>query len=72
VLARHLADNYVKPDKNLGTKIKELEKQLKTYTSKVDYLVTKDPDGGPGKRRNKANKSEQSKRDQAKDKNGTG
>jgi hypothetical protein len=72
VLARHLADNYVKPDEHLGAKLKDLEKQFKTYTSKVDYLVTKDPDGGPGKRKAKADKTEQSKKDQAKDKNGTG
>jgi len=69
VLARHLADNYVKPDESLSSKLKEFEKQFKVYSSKVDYLVTKDPDVGPGKRRPK---QEQSKKDQAKDKNGTG
>lgn len=50
VLARHLADNYVKPDEAMGSKLKDLEKAMKTYSAKVDYLISKDPDGGLGKR----------------------
>lgn len=38
VLARHLADNYVKPDDSHGTKIKTLETTLKQLQSKVDAL----------------------------------
>jgi hypothetical protein len=45
VLARHLADNYVKPDDAQGTKIKALENQIKhlettqsTLQSKYDTL----------------------------------
>ncbi len=59
----------MKPDDCVGSKIKELEKQLKTYMSKVYYLVNKDPDGGPGKRKIK---SDLVKKDLAKDKNGMG
>jgi hypothetical protein len=59
VLAHHLADNYVEPDDNVSSKIKEVEKQLKIYTPKIDYLINKDPDGGP------SNKLK-SKNDQAK------
>jgi hypothetical protein len=70
VLARHLADNYVKPDDNISSKIKECEKQLKIYTPKIDYLINKDPDGGPGNKRK--SKNDQAKKDLAKDKNGTG
>jgi hypothetical protein len=53
VLARYLADNYVKPDEVIGSKLKDLEKAMKTYSSKVDYLISKDPEGGLGKRGNK-------------------
>ena len=38
VLARHLADNYVKPDEAQGSKIKALEMALKALQSKVDTL----------------------------------
>jgi len=41
VLARHLADNYVKPDAGQEAKIKEMEKLIQTLTSKVDKLVSK-------------------------------
>jgi hypothetical protein len=37
-LARHLADNYVKPDEAQGSKIKALEMALKALQSKVDTL----------------------------------
>jgi len=70
VLAHHLADNYVKPDDNVSSKVKDLEKQLKTYTPKIDYLINKDPDSGPGNKRK--SKQDQVKKDQAKDRNGTG
>ena len=38
VLARHLADNYTKPDDSLGSKITNLEKQYKTLTGQIDRL----------------------------------
>jgi len=31
VISRHLADNYVKPDDTLSTKLSNLEKQLEKY-----------------------------------------
>jgi hypothetical protein len=41
VLARHLADNYVKPDDAQGTKIKALENQLKNLESTQSTLQSK-------------------------------
>jgi hypothetical protein len=38
VLARHLADNYVKPDDAQASKIKALEAAIKTLQSKYDAL----------------------------------
>ena len=38
VLARHLADNYVKPDDAVSSKVTFLEKSLKTVQSQVEQL----------------------------------
>jgi len=40
VLARHWANNYVKPDDAQGSKIKALKTALKTLQIKVDFLRT--------------------------------
>jgi hypothetical protein len=53
VLARHWANNYVKPDDAQGSKIKALKTALKTLQIKVDFLRTaqdkKDKDSTPAK-----------------------
>jgi len=41
VLARHLADNYVKPDDTQGAKLKTLEAQLKTFEAAQKVLQSK-------------------------------
>lgn len=41
VLARHLADNYVKPDDSQASKIKALEAQLRTLDSAQKALQSK-------------------------------
>jgi hypothetical protein len=41
VLARHLADNYVKPDEAQATKIKALEEKIKSLESSVQTLQSK-------------------------------
>lgn len=41
VLARHLADNYVKPDDSHGTKIKSLESQIKALETAQKSLQSK-------------------------------
>lgn len=40
VLARHLADNYVKPDESQGAKLKSLEKQLKALEASHKTQIT--------------------------------
>jgi len=52
VLARYLADNYVKPDAQ-DARIKELEKTIKSLTSKVDQLISREAEA---KRRDKHDK----------------
>ena len=50
VLARHLADNYVKPDDTQGAKIKALESSIKTLQAKYDSLrVEHDKEKGAAK-----------------------
>lgn len=51
VLARHLADNYVKPDDALSTKFTLLEKSVKLLTSQVERLnsIDKENRGGRAK-----------------------
>lgn len=49
VLARHLADNYVKPDDSQGAKITLLEKNLKTLTSQVERLISADKENRGGR-----------------------
>jgi hypothetical protein len=41
VLARHLADNYIKPDDALAAKLSALDKSHKTLVTRVDTLSTK-------------------------------
>ena len=41
VLARHLADNYVKPDNTHEVRIKELEKSLAEMRKTVDKQISK-------------------------------
>jgi hypothetical protein len=41
VLARHLADNYVKPDDSRANKIKRLESQVKTLESSLQTLQSR-------------------------------
>jgi hypothetical protein len=40
VLSSHLADNYVKPDDAVSSKVTHLEKSLKTLHSTVEHLVS--------------------------------
>lgn len=42
VLARHLADNYIKPDDALATKLTALDKAHKALVVRVDTLSTRD------------------------------
>jgi hypothetical protein len=44
VLARHLADNYVKPDDTLANKVNKMEKDHKALVTRVDTLSSKDKD----------------------------
>jgi uncharacterized protein (DUF1499 family) len=46
VLARHLADNYVKPDDTIGHKLTKLEKDHKALLQRVDSFLTKDKTKG--------------------------
>ena len=54
VLARHLADNYVKPDEGQDARLRELEKLFQVYKSKVDSLISKEND----RKKEKAEKQE--------------
>jgi hypothetical protein len=49
VLARHLADNYIKPDDSLSSKLQLLEKNLKALTSQVERLVSQDKENKGGR-----------------------
>jgi hypothetical protein len=52
VLARHLADNHVKPDAAQGTKITSLEKAIKSINGRMDSIqaaIEKEPKAGGGK-----------------------
>jgi hypothetical protein len=42
VLARHLADNYVKPDDAVASKVTAVEKSMKALVARVDMLASKD------------------------------
>lgn len=38
VLARHLADNHVKPDENLGSKLSNVDKAIKNINARLDSV----------------------------------
>jgi hypothetical protein len=63
VLARHLADNYVKPDTNPSAQITTLEKAVKSLNTRIDKL---DPKGALDEQGNG-----QGKQKTGKDKRGT-
>jgi hypothetical protein len=46
VLARHLADNYVKPDDTIAHKLTKLEKDHKALLTRVDSLSTREKHKG--------------------------
>jgi len=70
VLARHLADNYVKPDDSLHSKIKQLEAQLKAVESSQRTLQSK-VDGFRGERTDKGERDVKDYKDKGKNGRGT-
>jgi hypothetical protein len=61
VLARHLADNHVKPDVAQGSKIASLEKALKSINGRLDAIqaaMDKEPKEGKGKLKKASPKDE--------------
>ncbi len=56
VLARHLADNYVKPDDAVTSRLTSMEKTLKTLVARVDTIAK---DKGEAKQKNEKGKGGQ-------------
>jgi hypothetical protein len=65
VLARHLADNYIKPDDTLANKLSTLDKAHTALLKRVDGMTTKENETKAERSESKAEKSEkkQSKND---------
>jgi hypothetical protein len=61
VLARHLADNYVKPDTSQESRIQALDTALKDLHRRVDSLISKEAERKLQEKADKAAKAEQHK-----------
>ena len=61
VLARHLADNYIKPDDALASKLTTLDKAHTALVKRVDTLCTKENERAESEKQDKAEKNKKSK-----------
>jgi hypothetical protein len=67
VLARHLADNYVKPEATSSSQITALEKAVKSLTSRLDKLDNLESDDQSISQSTGKKKGKQQSKSKAKD-----